>query len=42
MRVRKKPWAEGELLANSYVVKNGSENKGKWRNLFGNENKLYV
>ena len=42
MRVRKKPWAEGELLANSYVVKNGSENKGAWRKIFGNGNKLYV
>ena len=34
MRVRKKPWAEKELIENSYVIKNPEENKGRWKNIF--------
>lgn len=42
MRVRKKPWAEKELDLNSYVIKNPEENKGKWKEAFGNDKPLFV
>lgn len=42
MRVRKKPWAEGELQTNQFVIKNPEEKKGKWAEYFGNTNPIYV
>ena len=42
MRVRKKPWAEKELIENSYVIKNPEENKGRWKNIFEADKPLYV
>lgn len=42
MRVRKKPWAEEELLTNDYVVKDALELKGKWNTIFNNNNPIYI
>lgn len=42
MRVRKKPWAEEELLTNDYVVKEALELKGKWNTVFNNNNPIYI
>lgn len=35
MRIRKKKWAQGELDACDFFVKNPAENKGKWAAAFG-------
>ena len=42
MRVRKKAWAEDELLSNSHVVKDVLENKGQWKKFFNNDNPIFV
>ncbi|MGL5379431.1 tRNA (guanosine(46)-N7)-methyltransferase TrmB [Clostridium sp.] len=42
MRLRKKPWARPELEGCDFFVTNPSENKGKWKEAFGNENKIYL
>ena len=42
MRLRNIPEAAGYLAASPYVVHNPKEQKGKWRELFGNENPLHV
>ncbi len=42
MRVRRKPWAEEELLTNEQVIKEATEFKGRWNEEFGNDNIIYV
>lgn len=42
MRVRKKSWTEEELKSNQYIVHNPEELKGKWAELFGNNNPVFV
>ncbi|MDR2939789.1 MAG: tRNA (guanosine(46)-N7)-methyltransferase TrmB [Clostridiales bacterium] len=42
MRVRKKKWAENELLTNSLVLKDAFAYKGNWGALFGNNNPIYL
>lgn len=42
MRIRKKPWGEEELGSNKSIVLEPVENKGKWREYFGNDNPVYV
>ncbi len=42
MRMRKKPWANGELSSNKNVVKNANELKGKWNEFFGNDNPIFL
>ena len=42
MRVRKKYWAENEMLTNSLIFENGAENKGRWKHIFANENPVFV
>ena len=38
MRIRYKPWARAELEASEFYIDNPEEYKGKWRQLFKNEN----
>ena len=40
MRIRKKKWAQGELDACSFFVKNPAEHKGKWALFFKEEKPL--
>ena len=40
MRLRRKAWAEPELLESDLLVKNPREFKGKWKSVFGNDNKI--
>ena len=40
MRIRFKPWARGELEASKFYIDNPEDYKGKWRELFNNDNKL--
>ena len=42
MRLRKKPWARPELEACNFFIINPSENKGKWRESFNNDNPIYL
>lgn len=42
MRVRKKPWAEGELSSNNLVIGNPSAYKGKWNELFEDSNPIHI
>lgn len=42
MRIRFKPWARGELEASNFYIDNPEEYKGKWRELFENDNPLYL
>ena len=42
MRIRKKKWAEPELNACEYYIKNPAEYKGKWNEVFKNKAPLYV
>ena len=42
MRHRRKPWSEAEMANNKALVTNPTENKGKWNEVFGNDNPIYV
>jgi tRNA (guanine-N7-)-methyltransferase len=42
MRIRKKPWAEEELGSNKAIITSPAENKGKWKEFFGNDNPIHV
>ncbi len=42
MRIRKKPWAEAELAANKAIIAEPSLYKGKWREVFGNDNPIHI
>ncbi|WP_078555542.1 tRNA (guanosine(46)-N7)-methyltransferase TrmB [Bacillus alkalicellulosilyticus] len=43
MRLRNKPWAKDEIRNNpSIVIPDPKEGKGKWKELFGNENPIHV
>lgn len=42
MRLRKKPWARPELEACNFFIINPSENRGKWRESFNNDNPIYL
>lgn len=42
MRLRKKHFAVPEMRENPYVFFNGEENKGKWKEIFGNDNPIYL
>ncbi|MGN1051655.1 MAG: tRNA (guanosine(46)-N7)-methyltransferase TrmB [Acutalibacteraceae bacterium] len=42
MRIRKKPWAEPELNACKFYVKNPEENKGKWSYAFPKEQPVFL
>ena len=42
MRIRKKPWAQKEIRDNPIIIKNPQEYAGKWQDIFGNTNPIYV
>lgn len=42
MRYRRKPWSEAEMATNKALVNNPMENKGKWHEIFGNDNPIHV
>ena len=42
MRIRFKKWARPELEASKFYIDNPKEYKGKWRELFGNDNKIHL
>lgn len=42
MRLRKKHWAIPEMMENKYVIFNGKEYKGKWKEEFGNDNPIHI
>ncbi|WP_338750751.1 tRNA (guanosine(46)-N7)-methyltransferase TrmB [Bacillus sp. FJAT-52991] len=43
MRLRNKPWAREKIETHpQYVVANPAEHKGKWEEVFGNDNPIYI
>jgi tRNA (guanine-N7-)-methyltransferase len=43
MRLRNKPWASEKLASYpQYVIDNPTEHKGKWNQLFGNDNPIHI
>ncbi len=42
MRLRKKPWADKEFEINDKLIENPNEFKGKWNELFGNDNPIHI
>ncbi len=42
MRIRFKPWARPELEASKFYIDNPEDYKGKWKELFGNNNPIYL
>jgi len=42
MRLRKKWWARPELEESNLFIPKASENKGKWNEVFGNSNPIYL
>ena len=43
MRVRHKPWAEERLKDfPQYVIQQPESHKGKWKEVFGNNNPIYI
>ena len=42
MRIRFKPWARPELEASKFYIDNPEEYKGKWKELFQNNNPIHL
>ncbi|MDR0986597.1 MAG: tRNA (guanosine(46)-N7)-methyltransferase TrmB [Ruminococcus sp.] len=42
MRIRHQPWAKPELAACPYYYKDGSVNRGRWKEVFGNDKPIYA
>ena len=42
MRIRKKKWVDEELSKCEFLIKNPIENIGKWKDVFNNDNPLYL
>lgn len=42
MRFRKKPWAEQEMATNKALIIEPKEYKGKWKEIFGNDNPIHI
>lgn len=40
MRLRRKPWAEPEVLQSDLLIQNPRDFKGKWNEVFGNNNEI--
>lgn len=42
MRIRKKNWTQEELETSKFLVREPLENKGRWKEVFGNDNPLHL
>ena len=42
MRVRRKPWAAGEIAQNSHMIHDPASFRGHWKDAFGNDNPIYL
>lgn len=42
MRQRNKKWVDGEMQTNEHLLTNGKENKGKWKEVFGNDYPVHL
>ena len=42
MRLRNIPGADDVILSHPIATKNGKERKGKWKEVFGNDNPIYI
>ena len=42
MRLRNIPGADDVILSHPIATKNGKERKGKWKEIFGNDNPIYI
>lgn len=42
MRLRKKKWARPEIENGKFTITEPKENKGKWKEFFGNDNDIYL
>lgn len=42
MRIRFKPWARPELEASKFYIDNPEDYKGKWKELFNNDNPIHL
>lgn len=42
MRLRKKPWGDNELNTNDRFIHKPEENKGNWKEIFGNDNPIHI
>ena len=42
MRLRKKPWGDAELNTNDRFIHSPEEHKGKWREIFNNDNPIHI
>ena len=42
MRFRKKPWAAEEMATNKAIISEPKEYKGKWREVFENDNPIHI
>ena len=42
MRLRNIPGADDVILNHPIATKNGKEHKGNWKNVFGNDNPIYI
>ena len=42
MRLRNIPGADDVILNHPIATKNGKERKGKWKEIFGNDNPIYI
>lgn len=42
MRLRKKPWGDTELNTNDRFIHSPEEHKGKWREVFNNDNPIHI
>ena len=42
MRIRFKPWARPELEASTFYIDNPEDYKGKWKDVFKNDNPIHL
>jgi len=42
MRLRRKPWTNRELDTNKALIENPAQYKGRWKELFGNDNPIHI
>lgn len=42
MRLRKKPWTDYEFSKSEYLISDSKANKGKWREVFQNNNPIHI